>query len=227
MKIGILTTGGDCPGLNAVIRAIGLYALNNMENVEIVGIPEGYGGLIRGECRPLRRQDFSDILDRGGTILGTSRQPYKLMTVEENGETRLQEMCSNYQKMGLDCLFTLGGAGTHKTAALLCAEGCNVIGLPKTIDNDIYGTDVTFGFQTAAEAAAESVDRLRPAAAGHGGSMRVYANSWTGSRTEKGCPSGSCPTISSRWRRALFSIRRRLIKRKTAHLRASNGAKAR
>ena len=150
MKIGILTSGGDCPGLNAVIRAIGLYALNNMENVEIVGIPEGYGGLIRGECRPLRRQDFSDILDRGGTILGTSRQPYKLMTVEENGETRLQEMCSNYQKMGLDCLFTLGGAGTHKTAALLCAEGCNVIGLPKTIDNDIYGTDVTFGFQTAA-----------------------------------------------------------------------------
>lgn len=173
MKIGILTSGGDCPGLNAVIRAIGLYALNNMENVEIVGIPEGYGGLIRGECRPLRRQDFSDILDRGGTILGTSRQPYKLMTVEENGETRLQEMCSNYQKMGLDCLFTLGGAGTHKTAALLCAEGCNVIGLPKTIDNDIYGTDVTFGFQTAAEIAAESIDRIRTTAAGHGRTMLV------------------------------------------------------
>lgn len=173
MKIGILTSGGDCPGLNAVIRSIGLYALNNMENVEIVGIPEGYGGLIRGECRPLRRQDFSDILDRGGTILGTSRQPYKLMTVEENGETRLQEMCSNYQKMGLDCLFTLGGAGTHKTAALLCAEGCNVIGLPKTIDNDIYGTDVTFGFQTAAEIAAESIDRIRTTAAGHGRTMLV------------------------------------------------------
>lgn len=167
MNIGILTSGGDCPGLNAVIRAIGLYALNNMENVEIVGIPEGYGGLIRGECRPLRRQDFSDILDRGGTILGTSRQPYKLMTVEENGETRLQEMCSNYQKMGLDCLFTLGGAGTHKTAALLCAEGCNVIGLPKTIDNDIYGTDVTFGFHTAVDIATEVIDRIHTTASSH------------------------------------------------------------
>lgn len=167
MKIGILTSGGDCPGLNAVIRAIGLYALNNMENVEIVGIPEGYGGLIRGERRPLRRQDFSDILDRGGTILGTSRQPYKLMTVEENGETRLQEMCSNYQKMGLDCLFTLGGAGTHKTAALLCAEGCNVIGLPKTIDNDIYGTDVTFGFHTAVDIATEVIDRIHTTASSH------------------------------------------------------------
>lgn len=167
MKIGILTSGGDCSGLNAVIRAIGLYADNNIKNAEIVGIPGGYGGLIRGESEPLARGDFEDILDRGGTILGTSRQPFKLMTVVENGTSRLRRMCENYKKMGLDCLFTLGGAGTHKTAALLCAEGCNVIGVPKTIDNDIYGTDVTFGFQTAVEVATECIDRIRTTAASH------------------------------------------------------------
>lgn len=115
MKIGILTSGGDCPGLNAVIRAIGLYALNNMENVEIVGIPEGYGGLIRGECRPLRRQDFSDILDRGGTILGTSRQPYKLMTVEENGERDCRKCVPTIKRWDWTaCLRWAGRARTRR-----------------------------------------------------------------------------------------------------------------
>ena len=85
MKMGILTSGGDCSGLNAVIRAIGLYAERNIKNAELIGIPGGYGGLIRGESEPLRRSDFEDILDRGGTILGTSRQPFKLMAVVENG----------------------------------------------------------------------------------------------------------------------------------------------
>ena len=173
MKLGILTSGGDCSGLNAVIRAIGLYAFENIKNVEIVGIPDGYSGLISGECFQLKRDDLNGIIDRGGTILGTSRQPYKMMTVAEDGPTRLQEMCANYKKMGLDCLFTLGGAGTHKTAALLYSEGCNVIGLPKTIDNDIYGTDVTFGFQTAVETATECIDRIRTTAAGHGRTIIV------------------------------------------------------
>lgn len=173
MKLGILTSGGDCPGLNAVIRAIGLYAFENIKNVELVGIPDGYSGLINGESYPLKRDDLTGILDRGGTILGTSRQPYKLMTVADDGPTRLEEMCANYKKMGLDCLFTLGGAGTHKTAALLYSEGCNVIGLPKTIDNDIYGTDITFGFQTAVEIATDSIDRIRTTAAGHGRTMIV------------------------------------------------------
>ena len=82
-------------------------------------------------------------------------------------------MVANYKKMGLDCLFTLGGAGTHKTAALLCMEGCNVIGLPKTIDNDIYGTDVTFGFQTAVEVATDAIDRISTTAESHGRTMLV------------------------------------------------------
>ncbi len=174
MKIGILTSGGDCAGLNAVMRAIGLYAYRNIKNCEIVGIPDGYGGLIRGESAPMDREDFEGLLNLGGTILGTRRTPFKTMTVpEENGETRLEKMRANYKKMGLDCLFTLGGAGTHRTAALLCAEGCNVIGLPKTIDNDIYGTDVTFGFHTAVDVATEAIDRVRTTASSHGRTILV------------------------------------------------------
>ncbi len=173
MKIGILTSGGDCSGLNAVIRSIGLCITENIRNVEIRGIPDGYGGLIRGESYRLQRKDFEGILHLGGTILGTSRQPFKQMTVVQDGGTRLEKMCENYRKMGLDCLFTLGGAGTHKTAALLCMEGCHVIGLPKTIDNDIYGTDVTFGFQSAVEVATESIDRIRTTAESHGRTMLV------------------------------------------------------
>ena len=174
MKIGILTSGGDCAGLNAVMRAIGLYAYRNIKNVEIVGIPDGYGGLIRGESAPMRKEDFEGILNIGGTILGTSRTPFKMMTVsEQDGGTRLEKMRANYKKMGLDCLFTLGGAGTHKTAALLCAEGCNVIGLPKTIDNDIFGTDVTFGFHTAVDVATEAIERVRTTADSHGRTILV------------------------------------------------------
>ncbi len=174
MRIGILTSGGDCPGLNAVIRGFGKYAFENIKNVELIGIADGYGGLIRGECREMKPSDFTGILTLGGTILGTSRQPFKLMTVEdENSVTRLDLMKKNYKKMGLDCLLTLGGAGTHKTAALLSAEGCNVIGLPKTIDNDIWGTDVTFGFHTALDVATECIDRIHTTAASHGRTMLV------------------------------------------------------
>lgn len=173
MKIGILTSGGDCAGLNAVIRSIGLYCTRNIPGAEMIGIPDGYGGLIRGDSFRMQEKDFEDILDRGGTVLGTSRQPFKRMTVEENGESRLEKMCDNYKKMGLDCLFTLGGAGTHKTAALLGFEGCNVIGLPKTIDNDIYGTDVTFGFQTAVEVVTDAIDRIKTTVASHRRTMLV------------------------------------------------------
>ncbi len=174
MKIGILTSGGDCAGLNAVIRAIGLYVSENMPGCEIVGIPDGYAGLIRGESHPLVRKDFADILSLGGTILGTSRQPFRQMThPEEDGTSKLKKMVDNFEKLKLDCLFTLGGAGTHKNAALLYAEGCPVIGLPKTIDNDIFGTDMTFGFQTAVEVAAESIDRIRTTAESHDRTMLV------------------------------------------------------
>lgn len=173
MKIGILTSGGDCPGLNAVIRAIGKYVFLNMPNAEVYGISDGYTGLINGEYRKMKPEDFSGILNLGGTILGTIRQPFKMMTVEENGSTKLERMVDNYKKFGFDCIFTLGGAGTHKTAALLSSEGCNIIGLPKTIDNDIYGTDVTFGYHSALDIATECIDRVHTTAASHGRTMFV------------------------------------------------------
>ena len=168
MRIGILTSGGDCPGLNAVLRGFCKCAFNIMDDVEIYGFLEGYAGLMNRQYRRLSLADVENILDVGGTVLGTSRQPYKLMTVKEgDAPTKLQMMVENYKKLGLDCLVTLGGAGTHKTASLLSVEGCNVIGLPKTIDNDIYGTDVTFGFHTAVDIAAGAIKRIRTTADSH------------------------------------------------------------
>ena len=175
MKIGVLTSGGDCPALNAVLRGLGKYVYNNIPKAEIVGIPDGYGGLINGESRKMKESDFSGILNVGGTILGTSRQPFKKMTVLEGDDpvTKAEKMKENYKAMKLDCLVTLGGAGTHKSAALLSSLGLNVIGLPKTIDNDIFGTDVTFGFHTAVDVATECIDRIHTTAASHGRTMLV------------------------------------------------------
>lgn len=168
MRLGILTSGGDCPGLNAVIRGFCKYAFNNIDGVEIYGIEEGYLGLIEKRYRQIFPADVENILDLGGTILGSTRTPYKMMTLSENGErTWLQSMVENYKKLKLDGLIALGGAGTHKTASLLSVEGCNVIGLPKTIDNDIYGTDVTFGFNTAVQTAADAIKRIRTTADSH------------------------------------------------------------
>lgn len=174
MRIGILTAGGDCPGLNAVIRGFAKYVYNQIPGVEILGIADGYRGFINGEFKEMKESDFSGILNIGGTILGTSRQPSKQMTKEEqNGQTRLDQMVKNYKKEKLDLVVTLGGAGTHKTAAMLSAAGCNVIGLPKTIDNDIWGTDVTFGFHSAVDIDTECIDRLHTTAASHGRTMVV------------------------------------------------------
>ncbi len=174
MRIGILTSGGDCAGLNAVIRAAGISIFRNIKGAELIGIPEGYGGLIRGEQVKLRKSDIQGILAEGGTILGSSRQPFKQMeTVGEDGTSKLQKMVANYNKMELDCLIAIGGAGTHKNAALLTREGCRVIGVPKTIDNDIWGTDVTFGFQTAVEVACSCMDRIRTTAESHARVMLV------------------------------------------------------
>jgi len=174
MRIGILTAGGDCPGLNAVIRGFGKYVYNQIPNAQIVGIADGYRGLIAGETKNLKESDFSGILNIGGTILGTSRQPFKQMTVEgKDGETRLDQMVKTYKKEKFDLLVTLGGAGTHKTAALLSEAGCNVIGLPKTIDNDIWGTDVTFGFHTAVDIDTECIDRIHTTANSHGRTMLI------------------------------------------------------
>ena len=174
MKIGMLTSGGDCPGLNAVMRAFAKYAYSHIEDVKIIGFLNGYTGLIEGDFETLAEKDFEDLLLAGGTMLGSKRQPFKQMTVtDENNRSKLDKMKENYNRLGLDCLVTLGGAGTHKTAALLAAEGCNVIGLPKTIDNDIWGTDVTFGFNSAMEIATECIDRMHSTAASHGRTMLV------------------------------------------------------
>ena len=167
-RIGILTAGGDCPGLNAAIRGVA-RASYNMFDAEFVGIRDGYKGLIKGEYKEMTQSDFSGILTLGGTILGTSRQPYRTMRkIEEDKVDKVAAMKANYKKMKLDCLITLGGNGTHKTANLLAEEGLNVIGLPKTIDNDIWGTDVTFGFHTAVDIATEVIDRIHTTANSHG-----------------------------------------------------------
>ncbi len=173
MRIGILTSGGDCPALNAVIRGFAKYMYNNDASTEIFGIPDGYGGLISGEYKLMKKSDFSGILNLGGTILGTSRQPFKKMMVEDNNVTKVDQMVANYKKMGLDCLAVLGGAGTHKSAHLLSEAGCNVVGFPKTIDNDIFGTDTTFGFHSAVDIATEAIDRLHTTAQSHGRTMIV------------------------------------------------------
>lgn len=169
-RIGILTSGGDCPGLNATIRGVAksCYEMLGQENVEIVGICDGYYGLIHNICREMKPEDFSGILTRGGTILGTKRQPFKMMTViGDDNVDKVKNMKKTYKDQKLDCLLTLGGNGTHKTSKLLSDEGLNVIGLPKTIDNDIYGTDVTFGFHTAVDIATDAIDRLHSTANSH------------------------------------------------------------
>ncbi len=168
-KIGILTSGGDCPGLNAVIRGIAKASYHTMNDVEFIGISDGFGGLINNEYTRLKQSDFSGILTLGGTILGTSRQPFKMMrVVEDDNVDKVKNMKENYKKLGLDCLLVLGGNGSHKTASLLSNEGLNIIGLPKTIDNDIYGTDVTFGFHSAIDIATDCIDKLHTTASSHG-----------------------------------------------------------
>ena len=172
-RIGILTSGGDCPGLNAAIRGVARAAYE-LFDAEIVGIADGYRGLIEGDYRTFAKHEFSGILTRGGTILGTSRQPFSAMQViGEDNVDKVAAMKANYEKMDLDCLVTLGGNGTHKTSNLLAKAGLNVIGLPKTIDNDIYGTDVTFGFHTAVDIATDVIDRVHTTAASHGRCMVV------------------------------------------------------
>lgn len=169
-RIGILTSGGDCPGLNATIRGVAKACYEKFGNdVEIIGIQDGYSGLINNQCKIMQPSDFSGILTTGGTIFGTKRTPFKMMkVVEEDNIDKVRNMKKTYKDQKLDCLLTLGGNGTHKTANLLAEEGLNVIGLPKTIDNDIWGTSVTFGFHTAVDIATDVIDRLHTTANSHG-----------------------------------------------------------
>ena len=168
-RIGLLTSGGDCQALNATMRGVVKALSNAVEDLEVYGFDDGYKGLIYGKYRMLTSKDFSGILTQGGTILGTSRQPFKLMRVpDENGLDKVEAMKQTYYKLCLDCLVILGGNGTQKTANLLREEGLNIIHLPKTIDNDIYGTDMTFGFQSAVNIATNAIDCIHTTASSHG-----------------------------------------------------------
>lgn len=169
MKIAMLTSGGDCQGLNATMMGVAKTLYNELEDVDIYGISDGYKGLIEGKYKKLKKEDFSGILTLGGTILGTSRQPFKKMQViEENGIDKVKAMKETYKSLGLDCLVILGGNGTHKTANLLSEEGLNIVTLPKTIDNDLWGTDVTFGFHSAIDVTTDVIDKIHTTATSHG-----------------------------------------------------------
>lgn len=177
-RFGILTSGGDCPGLNAAIRGVAKAASGRF-GMEVVGIANGYRGLIEGEARPLSQEDFSGILTLGGTILSSSREkPFKRCedgncSDAEAGQNKPERILENVERLGLDALVVLGGNGTNTTAHLLSKLGLPVIGLPKTIDNDIWGTEVSFGFHSAVDIAAESIDRLHSTALSHNRAMVI------------------------------------------------------
>jgi len=164
--IGILTAGGDSPGLNAAIRGIGKSALGR-GNMHIIGFRDGFRGLMENRTMRLDRETLSSILTRGGTILGTSRDKPHKMPVGSEVMDMSEVICDNYKRHNLDVLICIGGGGTQKNAYRLAQKGLNIITLPKTIDNDVAMTDVTFGFHTAMEIATEAIDRLHSTAHSH------------------------------------------------------------
>lgn len=169
MRVGILTSGGDCQSLNATMRGVAKALYSNVKNVEIIGFIEGYKGLMYEDYKVMTPADFSGILTRGGTIIGTSRQPFKLMrTPDADGNDKVELMKKTYKKLKLECLVVLGGNGSQKTANLLREEGLNIVSLPKTIDNDLWGTSMTFGFQSAVNIASDAIDCIHTTAASHG-----------------------------------------------------------
>jgi 6-phosphofructokinase 1 len=158
-KIGVLSSGGDAPGMNAAIRAVTRVALAN--GVEVYGIRDGYKGMVDGDFEPMLRSDVSDILDRGGTKLGSARLPeFRDDAVQEKGIRQLKQV-------GIDAIVVIGGDGSYRGALSLTKKGINCIGLPGTIDNDIPGTDFTIGFDTALHTCVENVDKLRDTSSSH------------------------------------------------------------
>ena len=169
--IGILTNGGDCPGLNAVIRAVTKTAIMQ-HGLTVFGIEDGYLGLIQNRIRPLDTSDVSNILTRGGTIIGTSNTAnpfgYKLTVDGQEKIVDVSDMAlENARKRGIDALVCIGGDGTQTIAAGLAKNSFDIVGVPKTIDNDLYGTDQTFGFDTAVTIATEALDRIHSTASSH------------------------------------------------------------
>ena len=158
-KIGVLTSGGDSPGMNAAIRSVTRNALSN--GIEVVGIKDGYKGLVEGLYEPFCRKSVSDILSRGGTLLGSARLP-------EFKEEEIQiKACEKLKENMIDALVVIGGDGSYRGALALTKRGINCVGLPGTIDNDIPGTDFTIGFDTALNTVVECVDKLRDTSTSH------------------------------------------------------------
>lgn len=164
--IGILTAGGDCPGLNAVIRGVAKAAMHH--GIRVVGIRDGFRGLVENRTMELTNGMMSGILTQGGTFLGSSRDKPHKMPVGQRVADLTDVAVRNYRKLKLDCLVCLGGNGTQKNALRLHQRGgINVLTLPKTIDNDVAETDVTFGFDSAMSIATEAIDRLHTTATSH------------------------------------------------------------
>ena len=167
MRIGILTSGGDCPGINATIRGVCKTAINHY-GMEVYGIHSGFQGLIDNDMEPLTEKSMSGLLNLGGTILGTSREkPFKKRPASSTSEDKPALIAKNINSMQLDCIVCIGGNGTQKSAAKMAAMGINVVSVPKTIDNDVWGTDLSFGFDTAVSIATDAIDRLHSTASAH------------------------------------------------------------
>lgn len=158
-KIGVLTSGGDSPGMNAAVRAVTRVALRN--GLEVVGIHNGFKGLVEGEFEPFTKKSVSDILSRGGTILGSARLP------EFREDNVAYKAVDKLKESNIDAVVVIGGDGTYKGALSLTKKGVNCIALPGTIDNDISGTDITIGFDTALQTIADCVDKLRDTSSSH------------------------------------------------------------
>ncbi len=178
-RIGLFTGGGDCPGLNAVIRAVTKNAILN-HGLEVVGIEDGLLGLIENRCRPLSFNDVSGILQFGGTILGSSNKanPRRFPTARNpDGSlvfSDMTERCVEHARAHrIDAIVAIGGDGTMSACRALVERGLNFIGVPKSIDNDLFGTDLTFGFLTAVQIASDALDRVHTTASSHGRIMVV------------------------------------------------------
>lgn len=170
-RLGILTGGGDCPGLNAVIRSIAKPALTYF-NAKVIGILDGFEGFVEGRIRELTKLDVTGIVNLGGTILGTSNKgdPFHYPREGTSGITITdcsELVIENYRQWGLDALIAIGGDGTMNIAYNLTKKGMNIIGIPKTIDNDLDATDITFGHDSALQVATEAIDRLQTTASSH------------------------------------------------------------
>lgn len=167
MRIGILTSGGDCPGINATIRGVCKTAISHY-GMEVYGIHSGFRGLLDDDIVPLDENSLTGLLSMGGTILGTSREkPFKSRPNAPVSEDKPAMMLKTIRDHRLDCVVCIGGNGTQKTAAKLAATGVNVVTVPKTIDNDVWGTDISFGFDSAVSIATDAIDRLHSTASAH------------------------------------------------------------